>query len=99
MINYFSQTVDFQDGMCCLSKPDDRSELEKIRNKWMTPKELIKVFHIFCQEKQHFLQINEAKNYLDLFFFPKTVTVQQHLPIQSSHRCALYGFEPHRGRC
>ena len=31
--------------MCCLSKPDDRRELEKIRNKWMTPKELIKVLY------------------------------------------------------
>ena len=30
--------------MCCLSKPDDRPELEKIRNQWMTPKELIKVY-------------------------------------------------------
>lgn len=29
--------------MCCLSKPDDRPELDGIRNKWVTPKELIKV--------------------------------------------------------
>lgn len=30
--------------MCCLSKPDDRPELDGIRNKWVTPKELIKVW-------------------------------------------------------
>lgn len=34
--------IEIKDGMCCLSKPDDKPELEKIRNKWMTPKELIK---------------------------------------------------------
>lgn len=29
--------------MCCLSKPDDKPELEHIRKKWMTPQAFIKV--------------------------------------------------------
>jgi len=31
--------------MCCLSKykPEDRPELDHIMNKWVTPKELVKV--------------------------------------------------------
>ena len=31
--------------MCCLSKykPEDRPELDHIVNKWVTPKELVKV--------------------------------------------------------
>ena len=37
-----------QDSMCCLSKPDDKPELDAIRNKWMTPKDLIRVNTLFA---------------------------------------------------
>ncbi|XP_061178031.1 dynein axonemal intermediate chain 7 homolog isoform X2 [Saccostrea echinata] len=35
--------IEIKDAMCCLSKPDDRPELDGIRNKWVTPKELITI--------------------------------------------------------
>ncbi|XP_048780286.1 dynein axonemal intermediate chain 7 homolog isoform X2 [Ostrea edulis] len=35
--------IEIKDAMCCLSKPDDKPELEGIRNKWVTPKELVKI--------------------------------------------------------
>lgn len=35
--------IEIKDAMCCLSKPDDRPELDGIRNKWVTPKELVKI--------------------------------------------------------
>ncbi|KAL4224695.1 Protein casc1 [Mactra antiquata] len=34
--------IEIQDAMCCLSKPDDKPELEHLKKKWMTPKDLIK---------------------------------------------------------
>ena len=33
----------FQDSLCCLSKPEDKPELDHIRKKWMTPSELVRV--------------------------------------------------------
>ncbi|KAK3598788.1 hypothetical protein CHS0354_020899 [Potamilus streckersoni] len=35
--------IEIKDAMCCLSRPDNKPELESIRNKWVTPKELVKM--------------------------------------------------------
>ncbi|XP_021353310.1 axonemal 84 kDa protein-like isoform X3 [Mizuhopecten yessoensis] len=35
--------IEIKDSVCCLSKPEDRPELDKIRNVWVTPQELVKV--------------------------------------------------------
>ncbi|KAH3877276.1 dynein axonemal intermediate chain 7-like isoform X2 [Dreissena polymorpha] len=34
--------IEIKDAMCCLSKPDDKPELEHIKGRWMTPLDLIK---------------------------------------------------------
>ncbi|WAR02748.1 AXP83-like protein [Mya arenaria] len=34
--------IEIKDAMCCLSKPDDKPELEHIKGRWLTPKDLIK---------------------------------------------------------
>ncbi|KAK3104097.1 hypothetical protein FSP39_024384 [Pinctada imbricata] len=38
--------IEIKDALCCLSKPEDRPELDKIRNKWVTPKELTKLMKL-----------------------------------------------------
>lgn len=40
--------IEIKDAMCCLSKykPDERPELDHIMNKWVTPKELIKLMRL-----------------------------------------------------
>ncbi|KAL3842018.1 hypothetical protein ACJMK2_020090 [Sinanodonta woodiana] len=35
--------IEIKDAMCCLSRPNDKPELESIRKKWVTPKELVKM--------------------------------------------------------
>ncbi|XP_033752163.1 LOW QUALITY PROTEIN: axonemal 84 kDa protein-like [Pecten maximus] len=35
--------IEIKDSVCCLSKPEDRPELDKIRNVWVTPMELVKM--------------------------------------------------------
>ncbi|KAL5006456.1 hypothetical protein ScPMuIL_015262 [Solemya velum] len=34
--------IEIKEAMCCLSKPDDKPELDHLRMKWLTPKELIR---------------------------------------------------------
>ncbi|XP_063397948.1 dynein axonemal intermediate chain 7-like isoform X1 [Mytilus trossulus] len=40
--------IEIKDAMCCLSKykPEERPELDHIMNKWVTPKELIKLMRL-----------------------------------------------------
>lgn len=34
--------IEIKDALCCLSKPEDKPELQHIKNKWMTPKDFVK---------------------------------------------------------
>ncbi|XP_059174168.1 dynein axonemal intermediate chain 7 homolog isoform X3 [Physella acuta] len=35
--------IEMKDSLCCLSQPKDKPELESIRDKWVTPQELVKI--------------------------------------------------------
>ncbi|KAL3842016.1 hypothetical protein ACJMK2_020088 [Sinanodonta woodiana] len=63
--------IEIKDAMCCLSRPDNKLELESIRNKWVTPKELIKMCRL------------AGINVFPMVDSPKYVSIQnKHLKIE-----------------